>query len=79
MKSKTYAEHLKNGDVVRIVNNRQAATYWLQYGIEPLSIYPGEDFKTGKPVVVYVFSKEETKEAYKEWINNRPEVSHEDN
>lgn len=50
----------------RIINPRQAILYWLN-GVEPLDIYPSRDHETNKPVLVFVFNKEDTKEVYDLW------------
>lgn len=55
-------------DVVRIINYKQAATYW-SHGLEPLDIYPSRDFKTGKPIIVVLFDKKRSSELYKKWCN----------
>lgn len=62
----------KVSDAIRIVNQKQAAFYWSK-GIEPLDIYPSKDFKTNEPIIVYVFSRKESKEsgAYDDWCNRK--------
>lgn len=60
-------------DSLIVLNHRQCAFYWRVKGIPPLAIYPSNDLKTGEPIIVYVFSKEKTHEAYKEWLAMRPE------
>lgn len=55
-------------DVIRIVNVYQATLYWT-FGLEPLEIYPSRDFKTGKPILVFLFDKEKSQELYKKWCN----------
>lgn len=59
-------------DTICILNPLQAAFYWNN-GVEPLDIYPSIDFKTEKPVVVYVFSKSQTQESgvYDTWCKGR--------
>ena len=66
-------EYYDQKDSVRIVNPRQAAFYWGKYGIKPLSIYPGDDIKTGEKIIVFMFSKSKTQEPYREWLKTRPE------
>lgn len=53
-------------DVVRILNLRQICTF-LKIGILPVDIYPSVDFKTGNPVLVAIFNKSETQDAYQRW------------
>ncbi len=52
--------------VVRIINIRQVCTY-LNLNIKPLDIYSSVDFKTNDPVLVFIFDREETRDAYKRW------------
>lgn len=65
-------KYYENNDFVRILNWKQATFYWAIKGIEPLSVYPSKDFKTGEALIVFTFSKSETQEAYKEWMESRP-------
>lgn len=53
-------------DAIRLVNIRQICSYWLM-NIMPLDVYPSIDFKTNNPVLVFIYSREETQEAYKRW------------
>ncbi len=53
-------------EVVRIVNSKQFKLY-ISNGIYPIDIYTGLDRKTGKTILVMIFLKEETKEAYELW------------
>jgi hypothetical protein len=53
-------------EVVRIVNSKQFKLY-IANGIYPIDIYTGMDRKTGKTILVMIFLKEETKEAYELW------------
>lgn len=59
-------------DSVRIVNTSQAAFYWYN-NVKPLSIYPSKDLKTGKPILVFIFSISQTKDLYEKWLAMRPE------
>lgn len=54
---------------VRIVNYLQSLYYWLS-GCLPVDIYPSQDFKTGKPLLVYLFLRDETTELYDKWCNH---------
>lgn len=65
-------------DSIRLVNVKQAAFYWAN-GVKPLSIYPGEDFKTHEPILVFIFKRSETKDLYKEWIEKKEENLDENN
>ena len=69
LKRQYYDEH----DSVRILNVKQAAFYWGERGIKPISIYPSKNFKTGELCIVFIFSKSQTQEAYDLWCKNRPD------
>lgn len=53
-------------EVVRIFNPKQRDLY-LMNGIMPKDIYTSIDDKTDDKILVYIFAKEDTKEAYKKW------------
>lgn len=53
-------------EVVRIVNSKQFKLY-IANGIYPIDIYTGVDRKTGSSILVMIFLKEETREAYDLW------------
>lgn len=55
-------------DVCRIVNPKQRDLY-IKHRAFPIDIYPSID-TDGKDIVVYIFSKEDTKELYKQWLNH---------
>lgn len=54
-------------DMVRIINQKQCALY-LMHGVTLYDVYASRDYKTGEPLVVYLFSKTETGELYKKWM-----------
>lgn len=58
-------------DNIIIVNPKQAAFYWEEKHIPPVHIYPSRDKKTDEPIVIFVFQKSATQEAYHEWIGRR--------
>ncbi len=58
-------------DAIRIINTSQASFYWHS-GVQPLTIYPSNDLKTGKEIIVFIFPKSKTKELYKKWLDNKP-------
>lgn len=74
MKRYAYSESINKtyplSDAVRILNIRQAMFY-LKKNIELYDIYPSEDFNTGEPVLVFIFAREQSKDAYEEWKNAR--------
>ena len=55
-------------DVVRIFNPKQRDLY-LMNGIMPKDIYTSVDDKTDDKILVYIFLKEDTREAYNKWLN----------
>lgn len=58
-------------DNIVIVNPKQAAFYWGKKDIPPVHIYPTKDVNTGESIIVFVFQKSATKDAYKEWQDRR--------
>lgn len=61
-------------DVVRIVNYMQAIFY-MNHGVKLLDIYPSVDFKSNKPLFVYIFNRKESYQAYDAWCNNKQKAS----
>lgn len=55
-------------DNIVILNPKQAAFYWEEKKIQPVHIYPSRDRVTDEPIIIFVFQKSATQEAYKEWI-----------
>lgn len=55
-------------NAVRILNMQQVAAY-LNYGVNLIDLYSSKD-KNGKPILVFIFNREETKEAYDLWCNH---------
>lgn len=56
-------------DVVRIVNQLQAASY-MAHGAELLDIYCSRDYKTHRPMMVYIFNREATTPLYDKWCEH---------
>ena len=56
-------------DVVRILNPKQRDLYLLN-GIVPKDIYVSIDGETDERVLVYIFLKEDTRDAYQKWLNH---------
>ena len=54
---------------VRILNMPQAAGY-MDYGVKLLDLYTSKDIKTGKSILVFIFDREESKEAYDLWCKH---------
>lgn len=55
-------------NVVRIKNPKQRDLY-LMNGIMPKDIYTSIDEKTDEKILIYIFSKEDTRDAYEKWCN----------
>lgn len=51
---------------VRVLNPSQAAAYWIN-GVAPCDCYPSRDYETGKPVIVYIFDREQCQDVYDKW------------
>lgn len=60
--NKTY----KPSKVVRILNIQQVIAY-LNHGVELLDVYTSIDKKTDGKVLVFLFDRESSKEAYDLW------------
>lgn len=54
----------------RIVNPQQVVFYWVN-NVYPVDIYPSVDFNTGRPILVYIFEKEKTRDLYEQWKDRR--------
>lgn len=61
-------------DTIRLVNVKQSCFYW-ENGCIPLDVYLSKDYKTQKPMLVFVFNREETQTTgvYDAWCKNKPE------
>ena len=55
---------------IPIVNPKQAAFYWYN-GVKPIDIYPGISSNTNEPIIIFVFSRNDTYTLYKEWLARR--------
>jgi hypothetical protein len=54
---------------VRILNMYQAAAY-MNHGVALIDLWSSKDIKTGKPILVFIFDRDESKEAYDLWCNH---------
>lgn len=63
---------------VRILNTAQA-TFYMSRDVFPLDIYISKDFKNDRKVLVFLFSREETKELYDEWCSRVGQTKEKDN
>ena len=64
--SNTTGKEYYPSDCVRIVNAIQAATYAI-HGATLYDVYPSRDFKTNKPIWVFIFNREESRQLYDKW------------
>lgn len=58
--------------IVRVLNLKQAMAY-LNFGVELLDIYTSRD-KEDRPVLVFVFDRESSREAYDLWCKHKLEI-----
>jgi hypothetical protein len=64
IKSRDY----ETNEVCRIINPKQQLLY-VKNGVYPLDIYTSIDAKTGKDILVMIFSREESRDLYTMWCN----------
>ena len=69
VKSKFTGKTYDPNKAVRILNMQQAAGY-MDYGIKLLDLYTSKDIKTGRSILVFIFDREESKEAYDLWCKH---------
>lgn len=55
---------------IPILNPKQAAFYWSQ-GVKPIDIYPSVSSNTNEPIIIFVFSRNDTYALYKDWLDRR--------
>lgn len=67
----TTTKELDFDDNITILNPKQAAFYMVEKGIDLIKCIGSRDKNTGEPIVLFVFKKSETQEAYAEWIARR--------
>ena len=56
-------------EAIRILDPQQAAAYWAN-NVVPLDIYSSRNYETGKPVIVFVFNRAETKDVFDKWCKH---------
>lgn len=71
VKSNMTGRNIDFDDNIIIINPKQAAFYWEEKNIAPVHIYPSRDKNTDDPIIVFVFQKSATQEAWKEWQSRR--------
>ena len=69
VKSNFTGKEYDSSKAIRILNANQAAAY-IKHGITLLDLWLSKDVNTGKPILVYIFDKEESKEAYDLWCKH---------
>lgn len=68
IKTNLHPRDYDHREVVRIFNPKQRDLY-LMNGIMPMDIYTSIDEKNDEKILVYIFLKEDTREAYEKWCN----------
>lgn len=63
-------------DLIRILNPRQSAFY-VQYGVPILDVQLSTD-NIGRPILVYIFRRSQTKDAFDLWCKQREGDFYED-
>ena len=58
---------------IRILNIQQSIFY-IQNGVMLNDIEIGEDRKTHLPIMVFLFNREDTRDAYDKWCKRRDQV-----
>ena len=60
-------------DIIRLVNLSQCMAY-ISNGAELLDIYTSRNRATDDPMLIFVFSKNSTRELYSKWCNHELEI-----
>lgn len=68
VKSNFTGREYETKKVIRILNAQQAAAY-IKHGVELLDLWLSKD-KDGKPILVFIFDREESKEVYDMWCKH---------
>lgn len=71
IKSNMINKNIDFDDNIIILNPKQAAFYWEEKNIPPVHIYPSKDRNTKEPIIIFVFQRSATQEAYKEWLERK--------
>lgn len=69
VKGKFSGKEYYASEAIRILDPAQAAAYWVN-DVIPLDIYPSKNWETGKPILVFVFKRNETKEVFDRWCKH---------
>ena len=72
--SKIAGEKYNLFECVRIIYIPQVVFY-LEHDVPLLDVYSSKDKKTGKPILVFLFKKEDTKDIYKLWCEENEDRS----
>lgn len=63
-------------DIVRIGNIYQSMAY-ISNGANPIDIYTSRNRKTGEPILIFVFDRNDTKQLYDLWCRHELEIKEE--
>ncbi|MDO5399138.1 MAG: hypothetical protein Q4G33_14570 [bacterium] len=64
--SNTTGQRYDSDDAIRIVNLKQSIWY-LKNNVKLYDVYPSKDLKTNQDIVIFIFSKKASKDAYDKW------------
>lgn len=67
IKTNIHSRNYTSKEVVRIVKIEQVIFY-NDHHVYPIDIYPSYDDKTDRKILVFIFTKEDTKEVFQKWI-----------
>lgn len=70
IKSALTGKNYNLAHTVRLLNAKQCAFY-IENSVMPVDIYVSKDYITGKPMLVFLFDKSETRELYAQWVANK--------
>lgn len=67
--SETTGKSYDPAEAIRIINSLQAASY-MAHNAELLDVYPSVDYKTQRPLMVFIFNRKDTQELYDRWCRH---------
>lgn len=70
IKSALTGKNYNLAHTIRLLNPKQCAFY-IENSVMPVDIYVSKDYVTGKPLLVFLFDKLETKDLYTQWMANK--------
>lgn len=67
IKTNIHSRNYTSKEVVRIVKIEQVIFY-NDHHVYPIDMYPSYDDRTDRKILVFIFTKEDTKEVFQKWI-----------